>query len=671
MAGFEHAFQAIDETISDCCLRELPWEFSSNLWKSSHVNNTRERIVEVYRIGRPLILKILKMDKSPLKNKKKLSICKSMMSAGQEKMETKCPYEALNAYNKAVVFAPHQEDHLSRAVSDRAACLLEIGDPALALRDIEAALAIDSYPFEKLFELEERRGHSFLGMKQYDNARTSFNKAILLLEDAAGFLHKRFVERKMHELQKNLQSCMQFRDNNMKEPSKFLGTKTLPELKGGNSTYPALSNKVNVTNGHKKGQELFAANDIGAGEIIGVEKPLVSFLEKDYVKTNCWNCLVTLKAPYGCPLCSAVKFCSKACLEQALSTYHPSECLLTDLLLSNNIASWNLAFRAVSSKPLKNHLANKGLVNNNGIHKSEDINSLLNLTFPTSNLSEEDVKRKTVMSVFYLILLQMTGYFDSKENLKLNPSLSSIYQMKGEENDNSLSENELYIATLLDRIIDVTPFCTTEVCHFEMTGGDWTTGKVTPVIGKTINPTLALVTHSCYPTAARVCYENKTLLISQKNIRPGEGITINYSAPFYAANRLDRKQYLYSGYVLNCECEACRKDWPLFENLPTGPPGLLDQDIPNGGDITGSRPLTDISSQLNSCHLSKTEQNVIDVFHRVKGKIDQLEKVKDTSCPPSKIMIQNQVRLFRCLLAMYSSKLYKIKTGYSTLPIPV
>ena len=162
---------------------------------------------------------------------------------------------------------------------------------------------------------------------------------------------------------------------------------------------------------------------------------------------------MTLKAPYGCPLCSAVKFCSKSCLEEALSTYHPSECLLTDLLVSNRIASWCLAFRAVSMKPLKSHLASR----NNGlssVYNSDDINNLLKLTFPKSTQTEEEIKKKTIMAVFYLILLQMTGYFDTKDqNGKINPSLSSIYQMKGKENDSSLSEDELYIGLLLDRII--------------------------------------------------------------------------------------------------------------------------------------------------------------------------------------------------------------------------
>ena len=41
MAGYESAFQAIDETIADCCLRELPWEFSANIWRGDPTTNAR------------------------------------------------------------------------------------------------------------------------------------------------------------------------------------------------------------------------------------------------------------------------------------------------------------------------------------------------------------------------------------------------------------------------------------------------------------------------------------------------------------------------------------------------------------------------------------------------------------------------------------------------------
>ena len=241
--------------------------------------------------------------------------------------------------------------------------------------------------------------------------------------------------------------------------------------------------------------------------------------------------------------------------------------------------------------------------------------------------------------------------------------------MKGKENDSSLSEAELHVATLLERIIKATTFCTTEICHFEMGGeGEWTAGKVTPVLGRSINPTLALVPHSCYPTAARVCHANQTLLIAQKNMKSGEKVTINYTAPFYAATRSHRQEYLYTGYTLSCECEACRQDWDLFDNLPPGPQGLSDQDF----DLKGFKTIEFGSSgKLQTEGLTQTETSIVETFSRVRSKLDQLQRSLVSSGPPSKVMIQNQVRLFRCLLAMYSSKLFIVKTEYGKLSIPV
>ena len=61
----------------------------------------------------------------------------------------------------------------------------------------------------------------------------------------------------------------------------------------------------------------------------------------------------------------------------------------------------------------------------------------------------------------------------------------------------------------------------------------------------------------------------------------------------------------------------------------------------------------------------------METFNRVKSRIEQLQAGQAVGAPPSKVMIQSQVRLFRCLLAMYSSKLYTVKTGYGSLAIPV
>ena len=86
MSGFDAVFQRMDETIADVCLRELHWsDLPASLWSGGGGEETRlQRIAEVYRRGRPLILHLIKTDKSPMKNMKKLSIARSMMDAGKK-----------------------------------------------------------------------------------------------------------------------------------------------------------------------------------------------------------------------------------------------------------------------------------------------------------------------------------------------------------------------------------------------------------------------------------------------------------------------------------------------------------------------------------------------------------------------------------------------------------
>ena len=97
---------------------------------------------------------------------------------------------------------------------------------------------------------------------------------------------------------------------------------------------------------------------------------------------------------------------------------------------SNRIASWHLAFRAVAARPLKqtllvgqhHHFQHVGPGGGGGtapdcIYPPGDLNNLTSLEMGRGglggmnglNTSLEDVKKKSLMSVFYLIILQMTG----------------------------------------------------------------------------------------------------------------------------------------------------------------------------------------------------------------------------------------------------------------------
>ena len=87
----------------------------------------------------------------------------------------------------------------------------------------------------------------------------------------------------MQELKDNLKNCIYPRLESGGEVSRFSAMKRLPELKSRNRKFPALSERVEVSQSSQQKRELFSTGEIGAGDILGIEKPVASVLEK--VKT--------------------------------------------------------------------------------------------------------------------------------------------------------------------------------------------------------------------------------------------------------------------------------------------------------------------------------------------------------------------------------------------------
>ena len=101
--------------------------------------------------------------------------------------------------------------------------------------------------------------------------------------------------------------------------------KKLPELRGRNPRYPALTDKVDVAMTTSKSSlfrggspsAIVANAEIAAGEIIGLEQPIASYLEKEFVKTNCWHCLVTVKERMEFVKCTQFNWGSQSTLAKS------------------------------------------------------------------------------------------------------------------------------------------------------------------------------------------------------------------------------------------------------------------------------------------------------------------------------------------------------------------
>ena len=54
-----------------------------------------------------------------------------------------------------------------------------------------------------------------------------------------------------------------------------------------------------------------------------------------------------------------ILFCGPECRKEAMDTYHPYECGITDIIHRAQIGGWALAYRAMTSKPYQFFVDNK------------------------------------------------------------------------------------------------------------------------------------------------------------------------------------------------------------------------------------------------------------------------------------------------------------------------
>ena len=188
---------------------------------------------------------------------------------------------------------------------------------------------------------------------------------------------KLFTDKKVHDLEKlNHDLTQQVAKNESYAGLPFTET---------NKEHPNFAAFVGVERTQRQGRFTVALRDIQPGEVLAIDRPTITFLDKDHIKTNCWHCLRDCRwNPYPCSSCSGVIFCSLGCKSQSQSSYHPYECGRTDLLYKSSIEVWILAMRMVASKPAN-------------FFVDHSVDDIIAAAAAASLDNEEDGLRRTVM----------------------------------------------------------------------------------------------------------------------------------------------------------------------------------------------------------------------------------------------------------------------------------
>ena len=431
----------------------------------------------------------------------------------------------------------------------------------LALRDANMVSDMIKEGFPQSLQLHQVFSHQaecHAALKNYFEAQKCYNRALSALDSATDLDEASRDEEKLL-IQEALNSVK--KDNVVKPRSDKNADMHAAAVTKNHSKYPSLSQMVKIHYSQDKGRHALASQTIPAGTVLGVEDPIVSCLNEESFSTRCLTCFNSVLAAVPCESCSQVVFCSLECRRCAMSTFHKYECQNLHLLKPGPNY---LALRSITQHSLQYFLANRvkkfeKYDNSSGTelegkkkYVSTEMKNLFNLSTKEADL-EKRLERYMV-AAYLLKILQTMNYF---ENDKKN-------------NDNNLTEEEVFIGMLLAHFVGVAENNSQIICKHPSTG---VTIKSLPdilklefepqQIGFGINPTLAFFNHSCRPNTIKLQSGRKTILIATETISSGEEIFDNYGALFYSS-ALDQRQ---SDLGFSCECDACAGDWSKYRHL--------------------------------------------------------------------------------------------------------
>ncbi|XP_059094813.1 SET and MYND domain-containing protein DDB_G0273591-like [Tigriopus californicus] len=314
-------------------------------------------------------------------------------------------------------------------------------------------------------------------------------------------------------------------------------------------------NSVQIEHNLEEGRFLRASRDIEPGELIGEDAPVFKILNQESVKHFCWHCLMRLVAPIPCEHCSGIGFCSLPCRIAAQSSYHRFECGRTDLLYKSNIGVWILAARALGSMP--------DLVTESKENLPRVWQSVLNMESHegSDQYSAPELMKEALVAVFLTRFLEQGNFSHS--------CFSSSHQ--------GAQSGCLKVANVMHKIMRVIRFN----CHEILAKQE---GQAHPKkIGFGINPSLALINHSCDSNYGRVWSsdQQKVLAFATRPIKMGQQICDVYSGVFSKSSKQERRE-VHDRYHFQCQCEPCLEDWPVLEHLPKGVHNLPKQNYHEG-----------------------------------------------------------------------------------------
>lgn len=458
-------------------------------------------------------------------------------------------------------------DSMFRKDDDKADCFRLAGDRKF--KNFEYVKAIESYNMSLCYAIPEspkilsgylERASVYIQIELFDDALRNIDMGYVIAQDDSERQRLGIKKNKCLESMERLKSIMQYR--------KIIPKQLTPKLAfAPRRNIPFAGNCLEITENDKFGRHIITTKDLSPGDILVLESPFSTVLDKSMIYKKCNNC--NRSANFNllpCQRSSMAMFCSEACEQTAYQLFYKYECpimaSILELFCIDDSVYW------ASLRLLL--LAHKCFPTFEQMRRMYDEAMRQKLHFNSFQFGTASM----VDSIKYILRLATKDKLQDEYD-KINDICHSIiellttktalrHEIKSEEYKDLLHQIlvHFYYINLANSytIVSTPPWLEkSEQIRNEK-------------IGVGLYPFTTLINHSCSPNAKSFFVgENSStyMVYATRPIRAGEQIFICYKKEmnFLETPIGKRKDTIQREYSFICHCDACTHNYPTLNHL--------------------------------------------------------------------------------------------------------
>lgn len=373
-----------------------------------------------------------------------------------------------------------------------------------------------------------------------------------------------YPQDKLDKLNKRAETCQQLinegaeSDESQQMP---VGKNHLKLSYPPHSKLPFIANCLELKSDDNFGRYIVANKRLVPGDVVCIESPFSTMLLPAHKFKHCLNCLSdNFMVLIPSELSTSAMFCSDECKRDAFDTFYKFE---VDILDKLNLICTKILRIAVRTyfKSLK--------VCDGNLERLKAV------------ISENESSPE-------LTIFDVDNPHDSINILKSIDSLQTNEELRGNADHFQRSGIVAVIVDLFLKHTKLSELLATEddrdffrafvykqvqiaACNYHgIYNGVMKRSEIDsdPQIGSGSYPFCSLINHSCNPNIVRVTLDSKNYVVVNRVIEVGGQLFDNYGFHHCLEDLETRRTQLRAQYMFECACEACKKNFPLFPNLP-------------------------------------------------------------------------------------------------------